>query len=154
MGVAKHVIGSLGDLGMEVLKETAKIPVEIAGTAAGVSTEKTTQPQESHSQNEPQIKGEVPQAFTRLDRIEDPHTRRQQARGALLQFVGSSANANKEPTLWEKKQQEEKQQKHMHDQEKEARKKELRPVSTKRKSGKFGIGVKTNIEKQRDVKAE
>jgi len=140
MSVFKHVIGSLGDLGGEILKETAKVPGEIVGVAVKSQTgEKSTE----------KSPGSNKWPILNAKNIEP--------RRMLQQFVGSSAEAKKKPTVWDEKQMEIKQQKDMKDkQDQLAQKQALPRMAARRQQGaqKYGLNTKMNPEKQRDTKAE
>jgi len=144
MSVVKHVIGSLGDLGVEIIRETAKAPVDIVGQAleGGKAGKQNNQQQSSGKFSE--SKG-----FTQLNRKDVP------PRQVLQQFVGSSA-PQKEPSVYEKQQKEISEKNTMKKQQIEfERKHSLRPTSSKPKQGrqKYGIREK-NTEAKFNVKAE
>jgi len=146
MNTVKQVVGSLGDLGHEIISETAKVPAEMLG----MTIEQSGTSQKSSSQQTPTA-GE--KALTSVTNNPNQETRRSMARAALQEFVGSSKA--KEPDEWEKKKKElldkataKKERK------KQERSQALPQLSTKRRQGqKYGIHEKTT-EASKNVKAE
>ncbi len=147
MGTAKQVIGALGDLGAEILKETAKVPAELTGVKIEGGTP-ASQPSQSV---QPASQGE--QTLGKVTGMDNEQIKRSIARAALQELVGEGKPA--EPDQWERKQREEDERKRLREREKkEARKRTLPNLSSKPRAGqKYGIFEKTT-EAQKNVKAE
>jgi hypothetical protein len=129
MNTFKQVIGSLGDIGVEVLKETANVPGDIAGSVLKSSPG-------GKKQELPQIK------YTNS------------ARRVLEQYVGYG-KPQKEPTVWEKKIMEEEHKKKFLDEQKKREEHTLQRLSSKPKQGQQKYGIHEKItEASKNVKAE
>jgi len=156
MAVIHKIIGSLGEIGSEVLKETAKVPVDIIGKtlesgAAGKNqTQKISDSEESLSQGQARWG-----TLDKIQKSQSPEVRRQNARRALEQYIGSSNAPGKEPTVYEKKSAEEEEKKKiLEEQKKKEEKMRLPRVSSKPRQGQlYGIHEKTT-EAGKNVKAE
>jgi len=143
MSVVKHIIGSLGDLGVEIIKETAKAPVDIVGQALeGGKAGK------QNNQQQPTAKFRESSGFPELDRKDVP------PRQVLQQFVGSST-AQKEPSVYEKQQQEiVEKQKQQKLQQVFEQKHTIKPISARKKQGLASHVQKQTTEAKFNVKAE
>ena len=129
MSTFKQVIGSLGDIGVEVLKETANVPGDIAGSVLKSSPGGKKQ--------------ELPQ-------VKDTNS----ARRVLEQYVGYG-KPQKEPTVWEKKIMEEKNKKKILDEQTKREEHTLQRMSSKPKQGQQKYGIHEKItEASKNVKAE
>lgn len=109
----------LGDLGKQIVRETVKVPKDIAGKALeSLGTSGGQKPQQKTS--------------TPTD-----------ARAALAELAGIKPK-QKEPTVWEKAQQEAEQKKELAmQQQKQSNTQQLVPISSKRKRGDlYGMKAK------------
>jgi hypothetical protein len=146
MNTAKQVIGALGDLGHEIIKETANVPVEMLG----MKLEQFGTPKKNSNQQIPTA-GE--KALMSVTNNPNPETKRARARAALQEFVGTGKP--KEPDAWEKKKKESLEKAAaVAERKKQERSQALPQLSTKRKQGqRYGIHEKTT-EASKNVKAE
>jgi hypothetical protein len=154
MSAIKHIIGSLGEIGSEVVSEVAKVPGDMAGSlleSVGTPSGK--------KQGSQQSKGTNSEGQKILDTVSDIHNeqkRRQSARRVLEQYVGYG-KPQKEPTVYEKKIMEEEEKKKFEEEEKKKKEKQALPkLSTKQKPGDlYGIlSKREGSEIGKNVKAE
>ena len=156
MGVVKHIIGSFGDIGGEIVKETVNVPKDIAGKALESLGATTTQQKKG---NQKQTKTTSGRSFQTLDEVSkkpDEEGKKATARAALQELVGQG-KPEKKPSVWEQKQKEEEQKKKIEEEEKKKHEKQMLPkISTKKKRGDlYGIQAKQEgSEIGKNVKAE
>lgn len=118
----RQIIGSFEDIGKDIIRETARIPSDIAGIAP-----------------------------KRPDKPQEKPAPPQNPRAALEYFAGSSRRKPSEPDVFEKQNQEEEQRKQrVALQQKFTEISQLKKISTKRGRGdRFGIHAKqTAVEKR------
>lgn len=129
MNTFKHVIGSLGDIGVEVIQETVHVPGNIVGSV---------------------LKSDAGGKKQELPQVKDTRS----ARRVLEQYVGYG-KPQKEPTVYEKKMMEEGEKKKIFVERKKREDHALNRMSSKPKQGqqKYGIHEKTT-EAGKNVKAE
>lgn len=118
----RQIIGSFEDIGKEIVRETARVPMDIAGITP--------------------IKPEKPQKNEPLPR---------NPRAALEYFAGKNKQKPKEPDVFEKQKTESEQLKNVRAQQKMAMDtSELKKVSTKRGRGDlFGVRAKQTAVERR-----
>lgn len=131
---------SFEQIGEDVVRETVQVPKDIVGKAletAGLGAGKSSGKKKQAQQQMPPGTPEVAQAPEPSDEI-----KRAVARAALEALSGKPQK--KEPSVWERIQQEEEQKKEMEKKRKEAQRMASVPqVSSKRKRGDlFGVKAK------------
>jgi len=153
-GIAKHIIGSLGDIGSEIMKEAVIVPKDMVGTAL----ESLGTPKGQKGNTTPKVPTEKPsgeiQAFGAFD-AGDAQTKKTVARAALQALAAPPQK--KEPTMYEKQQKELEEKKKMEQKQAiEAQQKNLPKMSAKRKRGDlYGMKAKkAGSEIGKNVKAE
>lgn len=147
MGVTRQIIGSFEDIGKDIAHEIAKVPKDIAGKALeslGASSGKKTQSGstlpgkgdkgiEQVSVGSGSAKSNTP--LDQFGETKDAQVKQAIARAALSQLAGRPQQ-KKEPSVWEKLQQEEAQKKEMAQKQAAAASMSTLPVMTsKRKRG-------------------
>ena len=135
MGVAKQIIGSFEDIGKDIIREAASVPKDIAGKALeslGTSSGQKTQ--------KPVTNG----PWYQFDALPDKDIKKKMARNALQALLARLASKPKEPTVWEKIQQETEQKKQLQQQQQvQANASQLTKTASKRPRGDlYGVGVK------------
>ncbi|MEK7119901.1 MAG: hypothetical protein AAB457_04005 [Patescibacteria group bacterium] len=135
MGVAKQIIGSFEDIGKDIIREAASVPKDIAGKALeslGTSSGQKTQ--------KPVTNG----PWEQFDALPDKDIKKKMARNALQALLARLASKPKEPTVWEKIQQETEQKKQLQQQQQvQANASQLTKTASKRPRGDlYGVGVK------------
>lgn len=139
----------LGDLGKHIIREAVAVPKDLAGKAMeslGVSSGKQQgqkQQQVQLSQNDQKAGEKGP--LDAMKTAKDQQVKQAIARAALAQLAGG-AQKQKEPTVWEKQQQEAEQKKELaKQQQKQTAAQQLSPVQSKRKRGDlYGMKAKKN----------
>lgn len=126
----------LGDLGKQIVRETASVPKDISGKALeslGVSS----------GQKPKQQTASTPDASKK--ELSDQKVNASIARAALAEIAGVIPK-KKEPSVWEKIQAEAEQKKELgKKQQQQAAAQQLAPVSSKRKRGDlYGMKAKKN----------
>lgn len=151
MGIPRQIIGSLGDLGVEIVKEMAKVPGEIVGMKS-----------ESHGSSKGKTQGATTTPFPvggpnvdALNKVTEApaQEQRQRARSGLEAFAGY-VSPKQELTPWEQRKREDEQKKQAKINQKIQDRKSLRPMSTKRKQGQQLVISGKNTEKQKNIIAE
>ena len=135
MGVAKQIIGSFEDIGKDIIREAASVPKDIAGKALeslGTSSGQKTQ--------KPVTNG----PWEQFDALPDKDIKKKMARNALQALLARLASKPKEPTVWEKIQQETEQKKQLQQQQQvQANASQLFKTASKRPRGDlYGVGAK------------
>lgn len=143
MGVAKQIIGSFEDIGKDIVREAASVPKDVAGKAleslGSSSGQKTQKPVQTKT---PGISETGP--WEQFDALPDKDVKKKMARNALQAFLARLVHTPKEPTVWEKAQQETEQKKHTQQiQQQEQAAQELPKMQGKPRRGNlYGIGAK------------
>ncbi len=156
-GIPGQIIGELGELGKKVGGEAAKVPTDIAGKALeslGVASGKKQQaPPVVKPQGESST-SEEGGAWEKIDSESDEKIKKAMAREALAQLV--RRGKVKQPSVWEKKLQEEKEK--AEDQAKEAAAAaQMAPIAVprgKRRGDLYGLGAKQSSEKSRNIRQD
>ena len=152
-GVAKQIIGSFEDIGKDIVREVAKVPKDIAGKALeslGTAGAKQ-QGLQAASPKAPEPQG----ALKELDQTNDKKVKEAIARSALVQLAGKKKQ--KEPSVWERIQQETEQKKQLSAQQQvQAAQAQLQTVSAKRPRGDlYGMKAKkASAEMSRNVRQD
>jgi len=156
MSVIKHVIGSFGDIGAEIVKEAAKVPGDITGKALesmGTPSGKTQQGANQPVQRTP---SEGEKVLDTVMKTTDEQGKRAISRKALEELVGYG-KPKKEPGDWEKKQQELSEKKKAEETRRKQQEQQALPnISSKRRRGNlYGLAAKkAGSEISKNVKAE
>lgn len=136
----------LGDLGKQIVRETASVPKDIAGKALeslGVSSGQKSGGAGSRSagQNQQEPKGPL----SELNDAKDQKAKQAIARAALAEIAGVTPK-KKEPSVWEKIQAEAEQKKELaKQQQQQAAAQQLAPATSKRRRGDlYGMKAKKN----------
>ena len=137
----------LGDLGKNIVREAVAVPKDIVGKAMeslGVSSGKKPQ-QQTNSGNPKDSRNLDKGPVDQLNAAKDQQAKQAVARAALAQLAGGTQR-QKEPTVWEKAQQEAEQKKELaKQQQKQATTKQLPVIQSKRKRGDlYGMKAKKN----------
>lgn len=144
------IIGSftdeLGELGKQIVRETVKVPKDIAGKALeslGASSGKKTQQLPTNSGNPADSRNLEDTAVGKFDQTKDQNAKQAIAREALAQLAGVKPK-QKEPSVWEKIQAEAEQKKELSKhQQQQASAQALPAVKSKRPRGDlYGLKAK------------
>lgn len=145
--IPRQIIGSFEDIGKDVLKQTVQLPQDIVGKAIesiGTSSSGKQVKQVQQSQG----------ALGQLEQTKDEKTKKAIARSALEQLAGKPKP--KEPSVWEKIQQEVEQKKQQQQQSKQQSSQQLQPQKGKRPRGDlYGMKAKkASAEMSRNVRQD
>jgi hypothetical protein len=168
----KQIIGSFEDIGKQIISETAKVPVDIAGQALeglGVTVSpKGQQTPAAAPKSLSEMLGLTPSGINvngqgaeknpvqKYEETQDPSAKKAIAREAL-EWLTKGKTSQGEPSEWEKKQKEEadkkEQQKLASEQERAS---QLQPMSQKKKRGDlYGMKAKkSSTEIGRNVRQD
>lgn len=142
MGVTKQVIGSFEDIGKDIIREVVSVPKDIAGKAleslgtplSGQKKPKQVAPVQRPLENGP---------WEQFDALPDKDVKKKMARNALQALLARLASKPKEPSVWEKMQQEAEQKKHMQQMQKQQAAQQIPQAQSKRPRGDlYGVGAK------------
>ena len=147
MSVTKQIIGSFEDIGKGVVSEAVKIPVDIAGKALeslGASSGQKQQGQPTgNSGNSEESRNLQKGPWETFDEIPDRDVKKKMARNALQALLARLAQKPKEPSVWERIQQEAEQKKQVAQQQQQAAVSQLPQASSKRPRGDlYGVTAK------------
>lgn len=137
----------LGDLGKNIIREAVAVPKEVVGKAMeslGVSSGKKPL-QQTNSGNPKDSRNLDKGPVDQLNAAKDQQAKQAVARAALAQLAGGTQR-QKEPTVWEKAQQEAEQKKEQaRQQQKQATTQQLPAIQSKRNRGDlYGMKAKKN----------
>jgi len=154
-GTVKQIIGSFEDIGKDVVREAVRVPGDVAGKALESLGSSSGKKQSSSKTQTPSGDGKKDtSAFDEIDGKKDQDAKKAVARAALQALVGEKKK-QKEPTPWERLQEENAKRKRMEEKKNEAAKKDLPLVSTKRRRGDlYGIKGKTGSEVGKNVRQD
>ena len=147
MGVAKQIIGSFEDIGKDIVREAASVPKDIAGKALeslGSSSGQKVQGQTGINSGNPEDSRNLQKGpWEQFDALPDKDVKKKMARNALQALLARLASKPKEPTVWEKMQQEVEQKKQMQQQQQvQVNASQLFKTASKRPRGDlYGVGV-------------
>lgn len=156
MPKAGSIIGQiteeLGEMGKQVVTETAKVPGDVAGTLlesfGSSSSPKGRQMPPSHAKV-PETQDAGP--WNTIDTMKDPKQKAQSARSALSQF--SQKPERRKPSIWEQIQMEVQQKKEQEKEQKEMQNKALPKLSYKKPPGNlYGIGAKQTSTERKNTR--
>lgn len=156
-GIPGQIIGELGELGKKVGSEAAKVPTDIAGKALeslGVASGKKQQTSSAVKSQGESTASEEKGAWEKIDSESDEKIKKAMAREALVQLVRRAKP--KQPSVWEKKLQEEKEK--VEDQSQQAAAAaQMAPIAVprgKRRGDLYGLGAKQSSEKSRNIRQD
>lgn len=156
-GIPGQIIGELGELGKKVGGEAAKVPTDIAGKALeslGVTSGKKQQTNPLVKPQGENAPAEEKGAWEKIDTETDEKIKRAIAREALAQLARRAQT--KEPSVWERRQQEEKE-KEENKVKQAAEAVQMAPIAVpkgKRRGDFYGLGAKQSSEKSRNVRQD
>ncbi len=146
MGVAKQIIGSFEDIGKSVAGEAVKVPADIAGKALeslGTTSGKTQQGQTITPSPDAASKPKEKGPWETFDEISDKDVKKQMARNALQALLARLAQKPKEPSVWERIQEETEQKKQMMQQQQQQVAASAVPTPTSKRPRGDLYGVKS-----------
>ena len=154
-GVGSQIISELGQIGKQIGTEVAKVPGDIAGKALeslGTSSGKkpgSTLPPSSMTEG-----SQSSTVWSQIDSEKDQQVRKRMARRALEEF-SRGGSRRKEPSIWERLQQEQDQKKKEQQAQQQAQGQQLRPVASKRPAGDlYGKKAKQTATENRNVRQD
>jgi hypothetical protein len=144
-----QIIGEIGEIAKDVTKQVAQLPKDIVGSAMeSLGTPPSSKPLVSMSP------GGEKTAWERIDGEKDNKIKRSIARRALEELANRQLR-KKEPSIWERLQQEQEQKKGMKVQQNAAAAQQLQPSSSKRARGDlYGAKAKTTATENRNVRQD
>lgn len=147
MGVAKQIIGSFEDIGKDIAREVASVPKDIAGKALeslGSSSGKKTQGQTGVNSGNPRDSRNLEHGpWEQFDALPDKDVKKKMARNALQALLARLVSKPKEPSVWEKMQQEAEQKKQQQLAQQQQQSQQLPKTQGKRPRGDlYGVGAK------------
>jgi len=153
--IGGQIISELGSIAKDVGKQTAKIPADIAGKALeslGSSSGKNPKGQTVVSQVT--TEGGKKSAWEQIDTEPDRAMKRHIARKALEELTKGQLK-KKEPSIWERLQQENEQKKEMQKQQTAASAQALPQATSKRPRGDlYGAKAKQTATENRNVRQD
>ncbi len=156
-GIPRQIIGSFEELGKQVGSEVMKAPADLAGKALESLGGKSQKGQGVQTST-PAVSGEAVKQSTPLDELDkakDQRTREAIAHTAL-QYLAGKSQKQKEPSVWERMQEEERKKKEQAAKQ-AAQAAATAPIATpsKPKRGNlYGISQKASSEKSRNVRQD
>lgn len=155
--IPSQIIGSFEDIGKDIIKQTVQVPKDIVGKALesiGTSSSKQGQQGAVNSGNPKDSRNLESGALGQLEQTKDEKAKKAIARSALEQLAGKSKP--KEPSVWEKIQQEVEQKKQQQQQAKQQSSQQLQQTKGKRPRGDlYGMKAKkASAEMSRNVRQD
>jgi len=140
-GVKQQIIGSFEDIGKDIVRETSKVPSDILGKvieSIGTSSQSSSRTSASALPGD----RKPDSAASALDQAPDQQAKKAIARRALEELAKKSTQ--KEPTIWEKIQQEAKEKKDAQEYQRKKQSLDSLPVikGAKKRGDLFGIAAK------------
>ncbi len=155
-GIARQIIGSFEDIGKDVLKQTAQVPKDIVGKALeSLGTSGSQKQGQSFGKTQDQQTGSPKDGpLGQLEQTKDEKIKKAIARSALEQLAGKPKQ--KEPSVWEKIQQEMEQKKEQQKQQTQQAGQQLTSGKGKRPRGDlYGLKAKkASAEMSRNVRQD
>lgn len=135
----------LGDLGKQIVRETASVPKDIAGKALESLGVSSGQKQKQQTASTPDASRKEQSPLDQLQAAKDSQAKQAIARAALAEIAGVTSK-KKEPSVWEKIQAEAEQKKELAKQQlQQAAAQQLAPATSKRRRGDlYGMKAKKN----------
>lgn len=142
--VPGQIISELGQIAKDVGKQAVQIPKDIAGKALeslGATSGKTSAGDNT--------------AWSQIGREKDQKVKQSIARKALEELAGGKITRPREPSIWERLQQEQEQKKHMQQQSAPGAMTPLPTSSSKRPVGDlYGAKAKKTATENRNVRQD
>jgi len=154
--VGGQIISELGSIAKDVGKQTAQIPKDIAGKALeSLGASGTKNPKGKTVVSNAPASGDKPAtAWEQIDAESDRAVKRHIARAALEELTKGSLR-KKEPSIWERLQQENEQKKEMQKQQVAAAAQSLPIATSKRPRGDlYGTKAKQTATENRNVRQD
>jgi len=137
-GIGKKVLGQIGEIGKDVVRETTKVPGDIAGAALeslGTSSGKKKKKGGTKGVSQKGQSKKAQGAWEQIDQETDEIKKARMARRAMLEFTTPKPKS-KEKSVWERLQDEERAKKEQQLlAQAQARKNQLPEVQGKQKRG-------------------
>lgn len=134
----------LGDLGKQIVRETASVPKDIAGKALESLGVSSGQKPKQQTASTPDASKKEQSPLDQLQAAKDSKAKQAIARAALAEIAGVTPK-KKEPSVWEKIQAEAEQKKELAKQQQQAAAQQLAPATSKRRRGDlYGMKAKKN----------
>lgn len=149
------MIGSFEDIGKDIISNISKLPGDIAGSALESVVGGTgPKPPTPASQPVPEGVSKGPQdAWDVIDQSSGKSAKQAIARSALQALT--NRQKKKEPTVWEKIQQEMEQKKQQQNQQKQADSQQLKMPTSKRSAGDlYGVQAKKTAAENRSKRQD
>jgi hypothetical protein len=151
--IGSQIIGELGEIGKQVGNEVANIPKDIAGKAMESMGATSGKPGQKSPMVSTSPTGEK-SAWETIDSEKDKKVKRSIARKALEELANREIK-RKEPSIWERLQQEQEQKKNQLLQQKAAASQQLQPGASKRPRGDlYGAKAKKTTTENRNVRQD
>jgi len=153
--VGGQIISELGQLAKDVGKQTAKVPVDIAGKALESLGTSSAKGQQSATIPKTSGEGKPKNAWEAIDLEKDEKIKRQMARKALEDLLSGAARRPKEPSIWERLQMEQDQKKKEAQAQQAAAAQQLPVPASKRPRGDlYGTKAKQTATENRNVRQD
>jgi hypothetical protein len=152
-----QIIGELGQIAKDVGKQTIQLPKDIAGKALESLGASGGKKQGAGVQKPvPQAEGgKSRSAWEQMTTEPDQAIRRQIARKALEELAGGRIKKEREPSIWERLQQEQEQKKQQLAQQKAQSAQALPNTGSKRPAGDlYGAKAKKTATENRNVRQD
>lgn len=138
-----QIISELGSIAKDVGKQAVQVPKDIAGKALESLGASTKKPAGDDS------------AFAKIGREKDLRMKQKIARKALEELASGSLAKPREPSIWERLQQEQEQKKHMQQQQASAANQSLPASVSKRPVGDlYGTKAKKTATENKNVRQD
>ncbi len=156
--LGSQIAGEIGQIAKDVGKQVAQIPKDIVGSALesmGMSSGKKPQASKFTVQsNSPDGSGK-PSAWEQFGQEKDANIKRQIARKALEELSGGSVKKQREPSIWERLQQEQEQKKQQQGQQQAASAQSLpMPTSKRAKGDLYGKKAKSTAMENKSLRQD
>ncbi len=135
--LGSQIAGELGNIAKDVGKQVAQVPKDIVGKALesmGGSTGKKAGAQTFTVQSSGSENSGKQSAWNQMATESDVKVKRQIARKALEELAGGSVKKQREPSIWERLQQEQEQKKQQRMQQQAQASAQSVPMPTSKKS--------------------
>lgn len=135
----------IGELGKQIVRETASVPKDIAGKALESLGASSGQKPKQQTASTPDAFKKEQGPLDQLQAAKDSQAKQAIARAALAEIAGVTPK-KKEPSVWEKIQAEAEQKKELaKQQQQQAAAQQLAPATSKRRRGDlYGMKAKKN----------
>lgn len=157
--LGSQIAGELGNIAKDVGKQVAQIPKDIVGKALesmGASgSAKQGGAKFTVQSTSPDGSGK-PSAWEQIGSEKDTNIKRQIARKALEELAGGNVKKQREPSIWERLQQEQEQKKQQHAQQQAQASSQSIPMPTSKKSrgDLYGKKAKSTAMENKAVKQD